>query len=193
MQKRWQSDIIPLCELEIFKPSVKLGIDINEKHVDIKKIFLKKYSQVVLNSGNDPEDVLQEVYKTILIKNKGKCPFDPRKSAFSTYVMMIIHNVVSNYLTKSGKYTTRKKTIEDYKYNKSDTDRSAKDYDEDLFIHQIREMFKDELREIFDYLMQGMNLSFICKKMSISNKELKKRIHKIQKQIKPELRLGLSC
>jgi len=188
MCKNWQTDLIPLCDLEIFKPSVKLGIDINEKHIDIKKIFLKKYSQVVLNSGNNSEDVLQEVYKTILIKNKGRCPFDPRKSAFSTYVMMIIHNVVSNYLTKSGKYTNRKKTIEDYKYNKSSSDPCAKDYEEDLFISQIREMFKDELREIFDYLMQGQNLSFICKKMSISNKELKKRIHKIQKQIKPELR-----
>ena len=51
----------------------------------------------------DPDDVLQEVYKGILIRNKGKCPFDEKKSAFSTYVVMVSRCVTINYINKAKK------------------------------------------------------------------------------------------
>ena len=55
----------------------------------------------------DPEDVLQEVYKGILIRNRGKCPFDAQKSAFSTYVVMVSKCVTINYINKAKKKAQR--------------------------------------------------------------------------------------
>jgi len=45
----------------------------------------------------DPEDVLQEVFKGVLIRNQGNCPFDPAKASFGHYVHMVCRCVLSNY------------------------------------------------------------------------------------------------
>ena len=41
--------------------------------------------------------VLQEVYKGLLIRNAGKCPWDPAKSSFGHYVHMVCGCILSNY------------------------------------------------------------------------------------------------
>ena len=149
--KKWHFSVVPLSEMNLFlkKKKRNLGINVEEKHMDIKRIFMKKYAQVVQNAGCEAEDVLQEVYKTILRKNVGNKPYDPSKSAFSTYVMMICHCVVSNYLTKANKYTMRKMDLEDVKINESDLGKSSKNQEEDILIKQIRESMKDEFLIVF--------------------------------------------
>jgi RNA polymerase sigma factor (sigma-70 family) len=191
--KKWHFSVVPLSEMNLFlkKKKRNLGINVEEKHMDIKRIFMKKYAQVVQNAGCEAEDVLQEVYKTILRKNVGNKPYDPSKSAFSTYVMMICHCVVSNYLTKANKYTMRKMDLEDVKINESDLGKSSKNQEEDILIKQIRESMKDDLKVIFDRLLEGQKLCHISKELRISNRELKKRISHIQKQVAPKL--GRRC
>jgi hypothetical protein len=51
-------------------------------------------------NGYDPEDVLQEVYKGLLVRNAGKCPWDPAKSSFGHYVHMVCGCILSNYHRK---------------------------------------------------------------------------------------------
>jgi len=41
--------------------------------------------------------VLQEVYKGLLVRNQGKCPFDPTKGSFGHYVTMVCQCVFTNY------------------------------------------------------------------------------------------------
>lgn len=74
-----------------------LGIDLSERGREVAKLFYAGFGQRVYREGFDPDDVLQEVYKGILSRNGGKCPFDPRKASFSHYVYMVTHCVISNY------------------------------------------------------------------------------------------------
>ena len=61
------------------------------------KIFYAGFASKVMGMGYDPDDVLQELFKGLLVRNSGKCPFDPSKSSFGHYVHMVAGCIVSNY------------------------------------------------------------------------------------------------
>ncbi len=73
------------------------GIDLDRRGHEVRKLFYAGYGRRVIKYGYDPEDVLQEVYKGLLVRNRGKCPFDPGKSSFGHYVHMVCGCIVSNY------------------------------------------------------------------------------------------------
>lgn len=73
------------------------GIDLAKRSHEVRKLFYAGYGRRVAKYGYDPEDVLQEIYQGILVRNKGKCPFDASKSSFGHYVHMICGCIVSNY------------------------------------------------------------------------------------------------
>ena len=73
------------------------GIDLAARGHEVRKLFYAGYGRRVIKYGYDPEDVLQEVYKGLLVRNNGKCPFDPSKSSFGHYVHMVCGCIVSNY------------------------------------------------------------------------------------------------
>lgn len=77
-----------------------LGIDLSEKFLDVKKLFLAGFGKKVVQRGFDPEDVLQEVYKGLLVRNYGKCPWDKNKATMGYYVHMVSSNILSNYTRK---------------------------------------------------------------------------------------------
>jgi predicted HAD superfamily Cof-like phosphohydrolase len=62
------------------------GIDLAERGHEVAKLIFKGYGKRIYQEGLDPQDVLQEVYKGILIRNNGKGAFDPERSSFSHYV-----------------------------------------------------------------------------------------------------------
>jgi DNA-directed RNA polymerase specialized sigma24 family protein len=74
-----------------------LGIDLAKRGVEVRKLFWAGFGRKVMAQGYDPEDVLQEIYVALEVRNRGKCPFDPRKSSFSHYVYMVCGCVCSNY------------------------------------------------------------------------------------------------
>lgn len=57
----------------------------------------KGFGSKIRASGYSFEDVLQEVYKGLLVRNRGKCPFDPAKSSFGHYVWMVAECVIRNH------------------------------------------------------------------------------------------------
>jgi len=77
--------------------SIATGIDLASRGHEVRKLFYAGYGRRVVKYGYDPEDVLQEVYTGILVRNRGKCPFDPSKSSFGHYVHMVCGCIVSNY------------------------------------------------------------------------------------------------
>ena len=98
-------DLVPPQFIQVikqFKPKSLLGIDLNKYADDVKRLFYSQFGAKVIKLGFDPEDVLQEIYKGILIRNEGS-PFNPAKAKFSTYVVMVCRCVVSNYITKHQK------------------------------------------------------------------------------------------
>lgn len=186
--KKWQRGIVKLSDLNIFskskKSEIKLGIDVGEKYHDIRRLFYKKYAKVSASLGEDPEDVLQEVFKGILLRNRGKCPFDPRKAAFSTYVMMVCHCVTSNYFKKTSETNKRKIYLEDIEYkHPSDNGAMNVSMNEKLQIDTLRDYFNVELRAIFDMLMEGHSMTEISRTLSYTPRELRKRVDKIRKKV----------
>lgn len=79
------------------------GIDLTKRGHEVAKLFYAGFARSCLGYGYNPEDVLQEVYKGILVRNKGTCPFDPAKSTFGHYVHLIIKCVLANYHRKWGR------------------------------------------------------------------------------------------
>jgi DNA-directed RNA polymerase specialized sigma24 family protein len=88
----------PSPALVVYTPtSAPRGVDLVNRAHEVRKLFYAGFARRVLRYGYDPEDVLQEVYKGILVRNEGKCPFDPEKSSFGHYVHMVCGCIVSNY------------------------------------------------------------------------------------------------
>ena len=87
----------------------KVGIDLGAKSGrsdartkadEVRKLLWSGFAGKMLSQGYDPDDVLQEVYRGILVRDKGKCPWDARKSTFGHYVHMIVGCVTTNYHRK---------------------------------------------------------------------------------------------
>jgi len=106
---RYKRRTVPSVDtLALFTPSAptviiarpKKGVDLERRSHEVRKLFFAGFGQRVLRYGYDPEDVLQEVYKGLLVRNAGKCPFDPAKSSFGHYVHMVCGCIVSNYRRK---------------------------------------------------------------------------------------------
>jgi DNA-directed RNA polymerase specialized sigma24 family protein len=76
---------------------IKLGIDLENRSHEVAKLMYAGFGGRIFKGGYDPEEVLQEVYKGLLARNIGKCPWDIRKSSFGHYVHMVIGCVLSNY------------------------------------------------------------------------------------------------
>jgi len=74
-----------------------VGIDLSRRGIEVRKLLYAGFGLRMARAGYDPEEVLQEVYRGILVRNRGKCPFDARKSSFGHYVHMVIECILSNY------------------------------------------------------------------------------------------------
>ena len=79
------------------RPAPAPGIDLAKRGHEVRKLFYAGFGRRVIKYGYDPDDVLQEIYKGLLVRNLGKCPFDPTKSSFGHYVHMVCGCIVSNY------------------------------------------------------------------------------------------------
>ncbi len=77
-----------------------VGIDVDKRALDIRRIFISAFRSRLKADGYDLEDVLQEVYAGIIVRNRGTCPFDPSKGTFSGYVRMVGGCIYSNYKRK---------------------------------------------------------------------------------------------
>jgi len=99
-------------ELELDRLDGVVGIDLGDKSSrkgvtfkadEVRKLLWRGFAGKMLSQGYDPEDVLQEVYRGLLVRNKGKCPWDARKSTFGHYVYLVIGCVLTNYHRKQAR------------------------------------------------------------------------------------------
>jgi DNA-directed RNA polymerase specialized sigma24 family protein len=74
---------------------------------EVRRLLWRGFAGKMLSQGYDPEDVLQEVYRGLLVRNNGRCPWDARKSTFGHYVTMVIGCVLTNYHRKQIRRTDR--------------------------------------------------------------------------------------
>jgi len=94
-------------------PSAQVGIDLSRRGVEVRKLLYAGFGFRMARCGYDPEEVLQEVYRGILVRNRGRCPFDARKSSFGHYVHMVIECILSNYHRKESRRRDSESSWED--------------------------------------------------------------------------------
>ena len=82
---------------------IRLGIDLENRGDEVAKLLFARFGHIIHGCGYDPDDVLQEVYKGLLIRNKGTCQFDPRKASFGHYVNMVAEGVFCNLMRKTNR------------------------------------------------------------------------------------------
>ena len=95
-------------ELDKIEGTVGIDLEARGKHAktladEVRKLLFAGFAGKMLSRGYDPEDVLQEVYKGLLVRNNGICPWDGRKSTFGHYVHMVTNCVLTNYHRKENK------------------------------------------------------------------------------------------
>ena len=84
-------------------PQPALGIALAVRGKEVRKLLFAGFGLRMARGGYDPEEVLQEVYRGILARNNGICPFDPRKSSFGHYVHLVTECILSNYHRKESR------------------------------------------------------------------------------------------
>jgi DNA-directed RNA polymerase specialized sigma24 family protein len=84
-------------------PTEPLGIDLAKRGHEVRKLLFAGFGHRITRSGYDPDDVLQEIYRGLLARNKGRCPFDSRKSSFGHYVHMVCECVLNNFHRKQAR------------------------------------------------------------------------------------------
>jgi len=87
---------------QIERGQERLGIDLKTRGHEVRKLMFAGFSTLIHSQGYDPEEVLQEVYMGIEVRNRGKCPWDPRISSFGHYVHMVIGCILRNYHRKES-------------------------------------------------------------------------------------------
>ena len=80
-----------------------VGIDLVNRSHEVRKLLFAGFGRRIYAAGYDGEDVLQEVYRGLLARNRGRCPWDPNKSSFGHYVYMVCGCVLSNYHRKQNR------------------------------------------------------------------------------------------
>jgi len=167
----------------------KLGIDVEAKYQDIKSIFYRHFAPICFKNKVDPEEVLQEVYYGLEIRNRGTCPFDPAKSSMSTYIVLVARGVVFNYLKKTKNSRENEKTAKDEDSKIFDyIPMEEKCIDESLVLNEIRNMFKGDMANVFDDMTQGYTVKEIAKRQKLEPQKINQMREKIKKVLEPRLR-----
>lgn len=87
----------PRAPMAPMAPMALVGIDLQNRSKEVAKLLFAGFGRRIYQMGYDPDDVLQEVYKGLLIRNRGKCPWTAAKSSFGHYVHMVCGCLLSNY------------------------------------------------------------------------------------------------
>ena len=83
--------------------TVAAGIDLEGRSHEVKLLLHAGFARKMHSKGYNPDDVLQEVYKGLLTRNNGMCPWDGRKSSFGHYVYMVCNCILKNYHRKQSR------------------------------------------------------------------------------------------
>ena len=197
---RWTNDaqpeFDPIAELHRVS-TAHLGIDLENRSHEVRKLFYAGFGRQCYAAGYDPEDVLQEIYRGILARNKGICPFDASKSSFGHYVHMVCGCIVANYHRKMNKLKEREQVGImgfDENGNKAFVDVSSaaiEDYytspqnatEEEVARKSLAKFIREHgknLEPILDMLLLGMSRKEISESLQVEPKEISARIKRVR-------------
>jgi DNA-directed RNA polymerase specialized sigma24 family protein len=143
-----------------------LGIDLAARGNEVRKLFYAgNFTGTLMKQGIDPEDFLQEVYRGLLARDNGTCPWDATKSSFGHYVHIVIKCVLSNYLRKDRRRTLHEDLTTDGMVVEGEV--SGSEGSDDFGRREIlRELFPQGWERI-ESLVGGLELGKTRKEMAL--------------------------
>lgn len=99
--------------LDYFHPTKPLekavppGIDLLNRSDEVAKLLNYACGSAIRHYDYDFDDVLQDVYKGIIARNNGKSPWDPDRSSFGNYVILVSQSVFRNYHARQQRIRSR--------------------------------------------------------------------------------------
>jgi hypothetical protein len=85
------------------------GIDLDARGHEVAKLLRAGFKGWITTSGYEFSDVLQEVYKKILVANRGKSPWTPERSSFGHYVHLVCRSALGNIHRKEKRRRERER------------------------------------------------------------------------------------
>lgn len=165
-----------------------MGIDIVKKKKDIEKIFYAYYAKRAVSEGLSVEDLLQEVFKGLLVRNKGKGAWNPSRGSFGSYVHMVSGSVYKNFRKKEIKRGMKEKGEIPKNYTESSTEDS--DYsNEAMIMNDFKKWIKtkrgmsDSVISIVELLSSGKKKKEIAEELGINSTSLHKAIDGLKLKI----------
>lgn len=79
---------------------MKKGIDVGARYADIRRITLKYFAV----AGVHPDDLVQEVAATLVLRNGQASAYDPARGAFSTYVYRVAWMCAARMANKEQRF-----------------------------------------------------------------------------------------
>lgn len=105
------------------------GIDLDQRGVEVAKLLNSSLGSAIRGYGYDFNDVLQEVYAGILVRNEGRSAWDPRRASFGYYVTMVCLSVFRNYHKREARRRGRERvglyTMQDSEWSTTDAGEKA--------------------------------------------------------------------
>jgi DNA-directed RNA polymerase specialized sigma24 family protein len=170
------------------------GIDIVKKKKDIEKIFYAYYAKRAVSEGLSVEDLLQEVFKGLLVRNKGKGAWNPSRGSFGSYVHMVAGSVYKNFRKKEIKRGMKEKAEIPKNYTENSTEDS--DYsNEEMIMSDFKKWIKtkrgmgDSVVSIVELLSSGKKKKEIAEELGINSTSLHKAIDGLKLKINEFLSL----
>ena len=133
----------PRCAFD--NPNIQLGVDVVAKEKDIIKI-VHKFFRV---NNISMEELLQEVFVTIIHKNRTRSAHDPRKSSFGHYVYMVANNVCVNLVHRRARYDREKDSV-DAPAGHDDSRTFLEVYESESSVHENEEVHRMENMDHFE-------------------------------------------
>lgn len=161
-----------------------VGVDLQARGGEVAKIFYAGFARQVKREGFDLEDVLQEVFKKIIVSNQGKSPFDPEKSSFGTFVHRVAQSAFLNYRVREQRYRSRYQvgasgfrendgygTWDVAELDHADVDDGFAQRELMLDVHQACSSMPDEDQNVWGMALSGLKVQEIRKKSKGSSAE----------------------
>lgn len=73
----------------------------------VRRIYWRRFSRRMEWAGIDPDDALQDVMVSLIVRSRGRSAYDPERAALSTWVYVAISGIVINLADKARRARRR--------------------------------------------------------------------------------------
>lgn len=72
-------------------------MQVQDRVSDVRALVIAHLGPTLTQQGLDPEEFLQELWRSIMARQAGPNPYDPKRAAFSTWVLQVARGVLGHH------------------------------------------------------------------------------------------------